>query len=64
MNGLVECWGKNQSGQSTPPQNKFKQISVGFEKHSCGITMEGDVKCWGLNSHGQGRFSKGKLTTH
>ena len=60
MNGSVECWGRDQLGQSTPPENKFMQISLGFEKHACGITIGGDVMCWGSNSRGQGRFSDGE----
>ena len=64
MNGSVECWGRNNSGQSNPPDNKFKQISVGFDKHSCGIIVGGDVICWGSNSRGQGKFTHGKFENY
>ena len=43
-----------------PPDSKFKQISVGFERHSCGITLGGDIKCWGSNTHGQSIQREGK----
>jgi hypothetical protein len=60
FNGSVECWGRNKAGQSTPPDSKFKQISVGFEKHACGITIGGDVKCWGSNSRDQSVLGDGE----
>lgn len=60
-NGYVECWGKNQYGQSSPPQYiRFKQISVGNFGHSCGITVENLSICWGLNDRGQLGIESGK----
>lgn len=62
MNGSVECWGKNQSNQSNPPDLKFKQISVGLEKHACGITVVGgNIKCWGANSRGHSASRTGEV---
>jgi alpha-tubulin suppressor-like RCC1 family protein len=60
-NGYMECWGKNQYGQSSPPQYiRFKQISVGNFGHSCGITVENRSICWGLNDRGQLGIESGK----
>jgi len=53
-NGYVECWGKNNVGQSSPPRyQRFKTISVGNFMHSCGITHENNILCWGLNDRDQ-----------
>ena len=62
-NGFVVCWGKNDSGQSSPPkEEQFVQISAGHDRHVCGITLnERDVQCWGHNSRGQSNFKKGTL---
>jgi alpha-tubulin suppressor-like RCC1 family protein len=48
LDGFVDCWGKFYGvGETVPPKNKFKQISVGSKQRACGITMHGDVECWG-----------------
>ncbi len=47
--GIVSCWGENQSGQATPPpMSKVIQLALG-DFHSCAVTEEGKVFCWGWN---------------
>ena len=46
------CWGDDESGQSTPPQTTFVDVSAGGN-FSCGLTREGVVDCWGANDKDQ-----------
>ncbi len=52
----VICWGKNYSGQSSPPSlTDPLQLVAGFE-HTCALDQTGSgntVVCWGDNTHGQ-----------
>jgi alpha-tubulin suppressor-like RCC1 family protein len=54
-NGIVECWGKNDKNQSTPPADaRFEQITAG-DSHSCGLQADpnaGLPLCWGDNFNG------------
>jgi len=52
QSGSVKCWGKNESGQATPPSGSFQSVSAGWG-HTCGVTQSGSVKCWGKNESGQ-----------
>ena len=45
-NGKAECWGYNESGQSSPELGRFTAISAG-EYHACGLRENGQVVCWG-----------------
>ena len=54
--GLVECWGDDRKGQSTPPDDvQFLQIATSnVVDHACGLTLGArDLKCWGDNRKGQ-----------
>ena len=44
--GAVECWGHDDSGQSTPPAGTFISVSGG-NLHTCGARDSGEVTCWG-----------------
>ena len=60
--GAVECWGRNNSGQSNAPAGRFSQVSAG-RWHTCAVTSGGAVECWGYNEDGRtdapaGRFSQ------
>jgi alpha-tubulin suppressor-like RCC1 family protein len=44
--GSVECWGRDDFGQSSPPSGTFESMSAGGY-HTCGITSSGSVECWG-----------------
>ena len=50
--GKVECWGRNDFGESTPLSSSFIQISCG-NGHTCGIKDNGEVACWGRDKHGE-----------
>jgi len=54
-NGIVECWGKNDRGQSNPPESaRFSQITAG-DSYSCGLQKDpnaGVPLCWGDNTWG------------
>lgn len=61
LSGAVECWGRNDFGQSKPPADIFTQVSVGIY-HTCAISSSGVVKCWGLNKTGQSSSPAGNFT--
>ena len=54
----LECWGKDEKGQSSPPAGTFAQLSTGGE-HACGITTNGALECWGDNTFGQTSIPSG-----
>jgi len=50
----IQCWGKDQVGETNPPGgNNFKSLSMGIY-HGCAIEAAGSVTCWGSNVSGQG----------
>jgi alpha-tubulin suppressor-like RCC1 family protein len=65
-NGLVVCWGRNDSGQvgagttagialspvAVPNLSNVTAIAAG-DAHSCALLANGRVRCWGLNTSGQ-----------
>ena len=61
--GNAVCWGRNNYGQATPPENeRFMSISSGPE-HTCGLKDDGSAVCWGNNSEGQAS-PPGRRTAH
>ena len=44
--GSVICWGRNQWGQTEPPDGTFTSVSAGGG-HTCGVRTDGSVACWG-----------------
>jgi hypothetical protein len=58
----VVCWGRNNSGQASPPNGTFIQISGGTS-HTCGRKTNGSVVCWGRDYHGQPITSPGGIFT-
>ncbi len=60
--GEVECWGRNNLGQTgprtqagsttVPTLTQVVDIAVGAE-HSCALRSTGEVLCWGSNHYGQ-----------
>ena len=52
-NGAVECWGRNDDGQSDRAAGTFTAVSSGGF-HTCGIREAGRaVECWGRDDHKQ-----------
>ena len=60
-NGVLACWGYNNSGQASPPTGSFTAIATG-ERHTCGIQTNGSVACWGNNDDGQLKPAAGSFT--
>jgi alpha-tubulin suppressor-like RCC1 family protein len=67
MNGDINCWGANASGQSgtgnqtspapphivmTTPAKQWEEVAPGAE-HTCAIDQGGAVYCWGANNANQ-----------
>jgi hypothetical protein len=48
----VECWGRDNYGQASPPSGTFATVSAG-ESYTCGVTTSGSVECWGKDNYGQ-----------
>jgi cysteine-rich repeat protein len=57
----VQCWGRNDQGQSSPPVGPFVSISAGVD-FSCGIRPEGTLECWGTNTNGESSPPEGTYT--
>ena len=51
-NGTVYCWGRNDDGQSTPPDGEFAQVEAG-RYHTCGLRPDASAECWGLDTLGR-----------
>jgi alpha-tubulin suppressor-like RCC1 family protein len=50
--GQVDCWGKNDSGQASPPVGVFSVLSAG-DNHACGRSLNGSLACWGWDGWGK-----------
>jgi hypothetical protein len=50
--GFAECWGRDDSGRSSPPAGTFTSISAGLY-HTCGVRTNGTAECWGRDSYDQ-----------
>jgi hypothetical protein len=62
--GAIQCWGKNDMGQSSPPsysEHVFQQVSTSIGgDHACGILVENNaIRCWGNNGRGQSESQDG-----
>ena len=52
--GGVRCAGRNDAGQSTPPNDlePVVQLVLGA-LHACALTVSGQVRCWGNDTQGR-----------
>lgn len=54
ITGVVECWGADEDGQSTPPLGEsFLYVGESKGNHVCGVNTEDVIRCWGNNDYGQ-----------
>lgn len=61
--GTASCWGNNDEGQSSPPEDdSFTTLAVG-DSHSCGLRADGMAVCWGNNDQGQTTVPPGETFT-
>ena len=58
---MVECWGDDENGQSTPPSTPFSQIAAG-RYHTCGLGLDGLARCWGAISTDGTLVDRGQAT--
>ena len=50
---IVRCWGRDDSGQATPPGGWHEGLAVGV-RHACALDIDTDnVTCWGAGGLGQ-----------
>lgn len=57
VDGSVQCWGDNNSGQAEPQQGPFVEVTAGGD-FTCGLGAAGEVSCWGHGSaHREARAS-------
>ena len=60
--GIAQCWGNNEYGQSDPPDGvSFTAITTGHW-HTCGLRTDSTAQCWGGNWDGQSDAPDGKFT--
>lgn len=50
--GVVDCWGSNEWGQSNKPQGTFVDVSAATW-HTCGLRTDGTISCWGAEDGGR-----------
>jgi hypothetical protein len=52
--GVLVCWGENDFGQASVPENlgPVKDVALGSH-HTCALKVNGGLTCWGDNSEGQ-----------
>jgi hypothetical protein len=50
--GALACWGRDESGETSPPPGYYKQVEAG-SYHACALDGNGVPKCWGNNNSGQ-----------
>ena len=62
VDGSVQCWGFDGSGQATPPAGQFASVSAGGY-HTCGVKRDGAVECWGSNELGQATPPAGQFAS-
>ena len=56
--GIAHCWGRDDSGESSPPDRIFKSIAAGRD-YTCGLLEEGTVECWGsIEGEPEGEFTQ------
>ena len=48
MDGTVQCWGDNRSGQTNAPDGAFTSLSAG-SIHACGVKANDTLSCWGYS---------------
>ena len=58
--GSVACWGRDLSGQASPPAGEFATVSVGLQ-HTCGVRTNGTVACWGWDGNGEASPPEGQF---
>ena len=52
-NGELVCFGRNEHGQSDPPQH-LKPVALGAGgAHTCAVNEQGELVCFGYNGYGQ-----------
>ncbi len=54
VDGAAHCWGRDVSGEATPPAGVFSQISGGGQ-YFCGLELDGALRCWGDTDSMYGR---------
>ena len=50
--GTLICWGRNDFGQTEPPDAVFRRVEAG-NAFTCGVANQDEILCFGLNSSGQ-----------
>ena len=61
VDGTLECWGANNTGQSDAPAGQFIAVSAGGF-HSCGVRVDGTLECWGSTTAGTSDAPAGRFT--
>ena len=51
--GLVGCWGEDDQGQVSAPDEGPWEMVAARGAHTCALTPTGSVRCWGANAQGQ-----------
>jgi hypothetical protein len=58
LDGHVECWGDDKSGQTDAPNGEFSELAADGNS-TCGLHTDGTVNCWGATTDApDGKFSE------
>lgn len=53
IDGSPVCWGDDEYGETSPPQDaRYSAIASG-SRHSCGLRADGTPECWGYDGDGR-----------
>ncbi len=53
LDGSPVCWGDDEYGEASPPQDaRYSTIALG-SSHSCGLRADGTPECWGYDGDGR-----------
>jgi alpha-tubulin suppressor-like RCC1 family protein len=60
--GELDCWGRNDKEQATPPAGKFIEVAAGYA-HTCALRPDGTAACFGRDVKGASKPPAGTRFT-
>jgi alpha-tubulin suppressor-like RCC1 family protein len=60
--GELDCWGRDDKGQASPPAGKFIEVAAGYA-HTCALRPNGTAQCFGRDPRGASKPPAGTRFT-